>query len=70
MKTFSEMTNRQLFAVLAGNEGPIAQMQLQKVVRAHLDYCKKQTEEQPDVDLQTMVREYLEGHYGEVENHS
>ncbi len=63
MKTFVEMTNRELFSVLTGNEGPMAQMQLQKVVKAYLAYCRQHNCDHPDVDLHTMVVEYLDGKY-------
>ena len=63
MKTFIEMNNRELFAVLAGNQGVMAQMELQNIVKAYLSHCRRTDNAHPDVDLQTMVKEYLEGTY-------
>ena len=59
---FSGMSNRELFCVLTGDYGVLAQAQLQDIVRKHLKYAKthKLTEE---ADLKTMVRECLEGKY-------
>ena len=65
MKTFAEMSNRELFSVLTGNEGPMAQMQLQKIIKSYLAYCKHHGDAHPDVDLQTMIKEYLDGKYEE-----
>ena len=49
-KTFVEMSNRELFTVLTGERGIMAQLQLQNAVR---DYLAAHTE---DADLVTMVR--------------
>ena len=53
-KTMYEMSNRELFCVLTGDRGIMAQKYLQEVVR---DYLKKYREE---ADLQTMVRTMVE----------
>ena len=59
---FSGMNNRELFCVLTGDYGVLAQSQLQDIIRAYLKYSKDS--KLPDtVDLQTMVKEYLEGKY-------
>ncbi len=59
---FSGMSNRELFCVLTGDYGVLAQSQLQDIVKMYLKYSKKHnlTEE---ADLKTMVRECLEGKY-------
>ncbi len=64
MKSLNEMSNRELFSVLAGSD-VIQQAYLQKIVRAYLKYTKAHGEHHEDVDLKTMVREYLEGKYGD-----
>lgn len=64
-KTMSEMSNRELFCVLTGTEGVLAQAQLQNVVRLYLRHTKLHGEDR-DADLQTMVREFLEGRYDDV----
>ena len=65
-KTMSEMSNRELFCVLTGTEGVMAQVQLQNVVRLYIKHSKLHNEER-DKDLKTMVREYLEGVYDDVD---
>ena len=59
---FSGMSNRELFCVLTGDYGVLAQSQLQDIIKMYLKYSKKHklTEE---TDLKTMVRECLEGKY-------
>ncbi len=57
------MTNKELFSVLAGSD-VIGQAYLQSIVKAYLKHAKTENREE-DIDLQTMVREYLEGKYGE-----
>lgn len=59
MKTLSEMTNRELFGVLTGNQGVMAQLQLQKVILA----CRRSGKAE-GADLKTMVSGYLSGKYG------
>ena len=49
-KTFDQMNNRELFAVLAGDQGIMPQMHLQKVGK---EYLASHTE---DADMMTMVR--------------
>ena len=68
-KTMSEMTNRELFCVLTGTEGVMAQLQLQNVIRLYIKHTKLHDEER-DADLQTMVREYLAGVYDDVAEES
>lgn len=57
------MTNKELFSVLAGSD-VIGQAYLQNIVKAYLKHAKAEGREE-DIDLRTMVREYLEGKYGE-----
>ena len=59
-KTLSEMNNRELFSVLSGSRGIMPQMMLRKVVLA---YRKRRVN--PDADLMTMVRAYLNGECSE-----
>ena len=66
-KTFSQMTNRELFTILTGDADPIAKFHLQNVVRAYLAYSHRHPEH-PEADLQTMVQEYLKGVYDEESN--
>ena len=61
-KTFSEMTNRELFSILAGDSDPVARFHLQNVVKAYLAYSHEHPE-YPETNLKTMVQEYLEGKY-------
>ena len=49
-KTMYEMDNRELFCVLTGARGVMAQMYLQEVVKEYLAGHKE------EADLQTMVR--------------
>jgi len=49
-KTMYEMDNRELFCVLTGDRGVMAQMYLQEVVKEYLAGHKE------EADLQTMVR--------------
>ena len=49
-KTMYEMDNRELFCVLTGDRGVMAQMYLQEVVKEYLASHKE------EADLQTMVR--------------
>ena len=49
-KTMYEMDNRELFCVLTGDRGVMAQMYLQEVVKEYL------AGHQEEADLQTMVR--------------
>ncbi len=65
MKKLTEMSNRELFSVLAGSD-VIGQAYLKKIVHAYLKNAKE-TGREEDVDLQTMVKEYTEGKYGEPE---
>ena len=53
-KTLADMDNRDLFAVAAGDHGPIAQEYLRNIVR---DYRAKHGK---DTDLRTMVQKMLE----------
>lgn len=53
-KTLYEMNNRELFCVMTGDRGVMAQMFLQEVVK---EYLAKHKEE---ADLQTMVRTVVE----------
>ena len=64
MKPLTEMNNRELFAVLAG-DNVIQQVYLQKIIRLYLRYAKK-THYEGDVDLQTMVAEFAAGKYGSL----
>ncbi len=64
MKKLTEMSNRELFSVLTGSD-VVQQAYLQKIVRLHLDYVHKNHIEE-DCDLMTMVREYMDGVYGEI----
>lgn len=59
---FSGMSNRELFCVLTGDYGVVAQSQLQDIIRMYLKYSKEKKLSR-DVDLQTMVKECLEGKY-------
>ena len=54
-KTMYEMDNRELFCVLTGDRGVMAQMFLQEVVK---EYLKGHKEE---ADLKTMVRTVVDG---------
>ena len=56
------MSNRELFCVLTGDYGVIAQSQLQDIVKTYLKYSKDH-HLPDDVDLQTMVKEYIAGKY-------
>ena len=49
-KTMLEMSNRELFCVLTGEKGVMAQMYLQNLIRDYL------AQHEDDADLQTMVR--------------
>ncbi len=64
MKKLTEMNNRELFSILTGSD-VIQQAYLQKIVRLHLDYVHKNNIEE-DCDLMTMVREFMDGVYGEM----
>jgi hypothetical protein len=64
MKKLTEMNNRELFSILTGAD-VIQQAYLQKIVRLHLDYVHKNNIKE-DCDLMTMVREYMDGVYGEI----
>ncbi len=64
MKKLTEMNNRELFSILTGAD-VIQQAYLQKIVRLHLDYVHKKNIKE-DCDLMTMVREYMDGVYGEI----
>lgn len=66
MKKLTEMNNRELFAILAG-DNVIQQVYLKKIVRMYLKYAKKEHLD-GDVDLQTMVHDFSEGKYGEMED--
>ena len=65
MKKLTEMTNRELFSVLTGSD-VIGQAYLQKIVRAYLKHAKA-VKRKDEADLMTMVREYMDGVYGEPE---
>ena len=65
MKKLTEMSNKELFSVLAGSD-VISQAYLQKIVRAYLKDSKEKGRKE-DVDLKTMVEEYMSGKYGETE---
>ena len=53
-KTMYEMSNRELFCVLTGEKGVMAQMYLQNLIR---EYMAANTDEP---DLQTMVRRMVD----------
>lgn len=53
-KTMAEMNNRELFSVLTGSRGIMAQMMLQNVVK---DYRRRNMT--GTADLSTMVQDYL-----------
>lgn len=53
IKPFIEMSNKELFCVLTGERGIMAQFELQKLVKAYLASHDK------DVDLHTMVETML-----------
>ncbi len=59
MKTMAEMNNAELFNVLTGGNGVMAQYQLQKVIAAYRHQRKAQ-DTQKKADLAEMVRFYLE----------
>ena len=54
IKPFTEMTARELFIVLTGGEGIIAQMNLQNILKEYV------TKHGDTTDLVTMVRELAE----------
>ncbi len=54
-KTLSEMNNTELFNVLAGGRGIMAQFQLQQIILAY-----RQTHKGTKADLMTMVQDYLQ----------
>ena len=64
MKKLTEMNNRELFSILTGAD-VIPHAYRQKVVRLHLEYKQKNNIKE-DCDLMTMVREYMDGVYGEI----
>ena len=49
-KPMNEMSNRELFSILTGERGVMAQAYLQQVIRQYLSEYKE------EADLQTMVR--------------
>ena len=53
-KTMYDMDNRELFCVLTGDRGVLAQMYLQEVVKEYLAGHKE------EADLRTMVRTVVE----------
>ena len=53
-KTMLEMSNRELFCVLTGDKGVMAQMQLQNVIRKYM------SEHSEEADLRTMLRTVME----------
>ena len=53
-KTMYDMDNRELFCVLTGDRGVMAQMYLQEVVKEYLAGHKE------EADLRTMVRTVVE----------
>lgn len=55
IKPFIEMSNKELFCVLTGDRGIMAQMTLQKLARAYME--KYPTKE--DVELHAMVETML-----------
>ncbi len=59
MKTMMEMTNSELFNVLTGGNGIMAQYELQKVIEAYR-HQRKANGQSGRVDLSTMVHEYLD----------
>ena len=61
-KVFSEMSNRELFDVLTGGQGPMPQLYLQDIVK---DYLESHPD---DADLQAMVRYAIEKGKKEKEN--
>lgn len=64
MKPLTQMDNRELFSVLAGDD-VIQQAYLQKILRLYLSYSKKNHFDD-DVDLKTIVKEFSEGKYGDL----
>lgn len=66
MKTLTEMTNRELFAVLCG-DNVIQQAYLQKILRRYLKYTEREHIEDP-ADLSTIVKEYAAGTYGQFDD--
>ena len=48
------MSNRELFCVLTGDKGVMAQMQLQNVIRKYM------SEHSEEADLRTMLRTVME----------
>ncbi len=55
-KTFAEMNNNELFNVLTGGQGVMAQFQLQQIILAY-----RQEHKGSKADLMTMVQTYLQG---------
>lgn len=66
MKALTQMSNRELFAVLCG-EDVIQQAYLQKILRRYLAYEERMHLDDP-TDLATIVAEYAKGTYGEFED--
>ena len=64
-ETLLTMSNRELFCVLTGDQGPILQAQLQNIIRLHMKFTE-QEHLTGDVDLKTMVAEYAAGKYDSV----
>ncbi len=62
MKPLTEMNNRELFSVLAGSD-VIQQAYLQKIVRTYLRHSEKEANH-TDIDLMTIVKDYMDGKYG------
>ena len=58
-----DKNNRAHISILTGSD-VIQQAYLQKIVRLHLKYVHENHIEE-DCDLMTMVREYMEGVYGD-----
>ena len=53
-KTMAEMSNKELFSVLAGSRGIVPQMLLQNIIRRY-----RRQQRNADADLRTMVQAYL-----------
>lgn len=64
MKPLTQMNNRELFSVLAGDD-VIQQAYLQKILRLYLQATQKQHFDD-DVDLKTIVKDFSEGKFGEL----
>ncbi len=64
-KTLREMDNRELFITLTDAQNVLLRAQLQHIVERYLAFSGRErfTGTEPDIDLETIVREYYEGKY-------